>query len=77
MMSSIKFPYLKNVVSNFKNVCTKIELLEQPCKKWQKVNCEILTQLQMVYLDVLNHNLRPSLKWHFLCGRSVKKLLII
>ncbi len=36
MTSSIKLPYLKNAMSDFKNVCTKVEMKEQPLRHTKK-----------------------------------------
>ena len=51
--SSMKLPYLKNVMYDLKTFCTKIELKEEPFRKKQKVNFDRLTQL--VHFDVLSH----------------------
>ncbi len=55
MISSIKLPYLKNTVSDFKNFCTKIEMKEWPFRKYQRVNFYLRRQL--VPFDMLRHNL--------------------
>ncbi len=53
MTSSIKSPYLKKAMSDFKNFCTKIEMTEQPFRKYQKANFDFRRQL--VPFDVLRH----------------------
>ena len=42
MTSSIKLPYLKNAMSDFKFFCTKIEMKEQPFRKCQFAKKSIL-----------------------------------
>ncbi len=44
---------IKNAMSDFKNFYTKIELKEQPFRKYQKVYFDLLRQL--VPFDVLSH----------------------
>ncbi len=58
MTSSIKLPYLKNAMSDFTNFCVKIEMKDQPFRKEQKVNFDLLRQL--VPFDVLSHNYLSS-----------------
>ena len=53
MIPSMKLPYLKNAMSNFKTFCSKIELKEQLLRKQQDFNLYLLRQL--VPFDVLSH----------------------
>ena len=53
MTPSMKLPYLKNAMSDFIFFSTKIDLKEQPFRKWQNVHFVLLRHL--VPFDVLRH----------------------
>ncbi len=58
LTSSIKLPYLKNPLPDFKEFCIKIEMKEQPFRKYQKVKCDLWRQL--VPFVVLRHKYTSS-----------------